>query len=94
MTTPWLRSLRGAPNAREDDLRRIRFELLAVEPTAKLEGPCGYIDGAGARASTPVLIDCLIGAVAGRRRVTLLAQDLHRVAEVTRVPMGMPPENP
>jgi len=76
-------------DARENDLRRLllRFELVAVDPTADFE--------AAARIYRS-LIDCLIAAVAWRRGATLLAQDvdLHRVAEVIGVAIDAPPERP
>ena len=82
-------------DARENDLRRLllRFELVAVDPTADFEAAARIYRRCRRAGVTPRgLIDCLIAAVAWRRGATLLAQDvdLHRVAEVIGVGMYRP----
>ena len=86
-------------DARENDLRRLllRFELVAVDPTADFEAAVRIYRRCRRTGVTPRgLIDCLIAAVAWRRGATLLAQDvdLQRVAEVIGVAIDVPPERP
>ena len=86
-------------DARENDLRRLllRFELVAVDPTADFEAAARIYRRCRRTGVTPRgLIDCLIAAVAWRRGATLLAQDvdLHRVADVIGVAMDAPPQRP
>ena len=73
----------------------LRFELVAVDPTADFEAAARIYRRCRRVGVTPRgLIDCLIAAVAWRRGATLLAQDvdLHRVAEVIGVGMDVPPK--
>ena len=86
-------------DARENDLRRLllRFELVAVDPTADFEAATRIYRRCRRAGVTPRgLIDCLIAAVAWRRGATLLAQDvdLHRVAEVIGVRVDVPTGSP
>ena len=86
-------------DARENDLRRLllRFELVAVDPTADFEAAARIYRRCRRAGVTPRgLIDCLIAAVAWRRGAILLAQDvdLHRVAQMIGVAIDVPPERP
>jgi predicted nucleic acid-binding protein len=90
---------RARSDERENDLRRLllRFELVAVDPTADFEAGAHIYRRCRHAGLTPRgLIDCLIAAVAWRRGATLLAQDvdLHRVADVIGVALDVSPERP
>lgn len=72
---------------RESDLRRLllRFELLQFEPVADFEGAVRIYRRCRAARITPRgMVDCMIAAVAWRRKAALLAYDadLARVAGV------------
>lgn len=77
--------LAGARDAKRlDDLRRLllRFKLLPFDPVADFEGAARLYRRCRASGVTPRgLLDCMIGAVALRRRARVLAHD----ADFTRM---------
>lgn len=75
---------------READLRRLltRFELLGFDAASDFDGAVRIYRRCRAVGVTPRgMIDCMIAAVAWRRRATLLAYDadMGRVAHVTEI---------
>lgn len=77
-------------NRREADLRRLllRFELLRFEPVVDFDGAARIYRRCRAGGVTPRgMVDCMIAAVAWRRRAALLAVDLDlaRVAAVVGI---------
>ena len=66
-------------NRREADLRRLllRFELLRFEPVVDFDGAARIYRRCRTGGVTPRgMVDCMIAAVAWRRRAALLAVDL------------------
>lgn len=76
----------------ESDLRRLllRFELLRFDPVADFDGAVWNYRRCRAAGVTPRgMVDCMIAAVAWRRKAMLLARDtdMDRVAGVIGIPM-------
>lgn len=77
-------------NERESDLRRLllRFHLLRFDAATDFDGAMRIYRRCRSAGVTPRgMIDCMIAAVAWRRRATLLANDtdLDRVARVVGI---------
>jgi predicted nucleic acid-binding protein len=75
---------------READLRRLlgRFELLSFDAVSDFDGAVAIYRRCRSAGITPRgMIDCMIAAVAWRRRATLLAHDadMDRVARIIDV---------
>jgi predicted nucleic acid-binding protein len=75
---------------READLRRLlqRFELLSFDAVTDFDGAVKIYRRCRATGITPRgMLDCMIAAVAWRRRATLLAHDanMDRVARVVEI---------
>jgi predicted nucleic acid-binding protein len=83
--------LAGAKDARgEERLRRLlsRFSLLAFDPLSDFEAAASLYRRCRAAGVTPRgLLDCMIAAVAWRRRAALLSHDvdMDRVASVVGI---------